>query len=202
MTMNTVNTHLMQALNFTADDLAANRKGTLTPAQQEDLKSLVAAGTRIMLVVAAIVILIVVGVCVWVVLGSQGIVPAPEMFNGETAPLIITVMGIVLVFYAIMIIVGASRSRAMGSGKAKVKGLTGKIKIKTNRMHGHSAASAVAGMAGASTVSYIVRVGKEKIYSTDDRVTEAFQEGIVYRVYVVGRKPGYIIVSAEAMQVG
>ena len=90
----------------------------------------------------------------------------------------------------------------MGSGKAKVKGLTGKIKIKTNRMHGHSAASMVASVAGAGDVSYTLKVGKDKIYTTDDRVMEAFQEGIVYRIYVVGRKPGYIIVSAEAMNIG
>ena len=86
MTMQTVNTHLMQALNFTADDLAANRKGITDASQQEDLKSLVAAGTRMMLVIAAIVILIVVGVCVYAVLATQGIVPAPEMFNGRNAP--------------------------------------------------------------------------------------------------------------------
>ncbi|MBI1258558.1 MAG: hypothetical protein GC204_13905, partial [Chloroflexi bacterium] len=171
------------------------------PAQQEDLHSLVAGGTRVMLVIAALVILIVIGVCVWVVLGSQGIVPAPEMFNGENAPLILGVMGIVLIFYVIMIGVSAARTRSMGSSNAKVKALTGKIKIKAQHMTGYSAAGAVASMAGAATTSYIVRVGKEKIYSTDDRVTEAFQEGILYRVYVVGRKPGYIIVSAEAMQV-
>ncbi len=202
MTMQTVNTHLMQALNFTADDLAANRKGVLTAMQQEDLKSLVAAGTRIMLVIAGIVILIVVGVCVYAVLSSQGILPASEMFTAETTPWILGVMSIVMVFYVIMILNGASRSRAMGSGKAKVKGLTGKIKIKTNRMHAHGMAGAVANVSGAGDVSYTLKVGKEKIYTTDDRVLDAFQEGITYRVYVVGRKPGYIIVSAEAMQVG
>ncbi|MEO8392561.1 MAG: hypothetical protein ABI700_06180 [Chloroflexota bacterium] len=202
MTMQTVNTHLMQALNFTADDLAANRKGVLTPPQQEDLKSLVASGTRMMLVIAGIVILIVVGVCVYAVLSSQGILPASEMFTAETTPLILGVMSIVMVFYVIMILSGAARSRAMGSGKAKVKGLTGKIKIKTQRLASYSTASAVAKVAGAGTTSYIVQVGREKIYSTDDRVTEAFQDGITYRVYVVGRKPGYIIMSAEAMQVG
>src|SRR4051794_13823060 len=118
MTMQTVNAHLMQALNFTADDLAANRKGALTPVQQEDLKSLVASGTRVMLIIAAIVILIVVGVCVYAVLSSQGILPASEMFTAETTPILLAVMGIVLVFYVIMILSAASRSRAMGSGKA------------------------------------------------------------------------------------
>ena len=134
MTMNTINTHLMQALNFTPDDLAANRNGSLTPGQQEDLKTLVAAGTRTMLVIAGIVILIVLGVCIWVVLGSQGIVPAPEMFTGENAPLILGVMGLVLIFYVIMIGSSAARSRRLGSGSMSVKALTGKIKIKRQGM--------------------------------------------------------------------
>ena len=199
MALNTVNTHLMRTLDFTPDELAANRKGSLTPTQQDDLKTLVASGTRIGLTVAAIVILIMIGVCIWAVLGSRGIVPAPDFFTGETTPLIVGVMAVVLVFYVIMILVSTSQARRMGSGKASVRPITGKIKIRTLHMYGHSAASAVAGIAGASTTSYIVHVGKEKIYSTDDRVVDAFQDGITYRVYVVGRKQGSIIVSAEAM---
>jgi hypothetical protein len=101
-----------------------------------------------------------------------------------------------------MILVGLSRSRNMGSSRTKVRALTGKIKIKGQRLHGYSAAGLVANAAGASTTSYIVHVGREKIYTSDDRVTEAFQDGITYRVYVIGRKPAYIIVSAEALNAG
>ncbi|MEP7292905.1 MAG: hypothetical protein ABI835_14070 [Chloroflexota bacterium] len=199
MTMRSVNTGLMQALHFTPTDLAANRVGYLTDAQQEHLKTLVSQGTRSILVVAGIVLLIVVGVCVYIVLGSLKIVPLPEGIFGSNALLIVAVMGVVVVFYVIMLVVALSRSRRLGSGDMPVRALVGQVKVKAQGMGGYSAASAVADAAGVSQTSFVIQVGREKIYTTDEDIYRAFQDGITYQVYVVGNKPGYIIVSAEAL---
>ena len=200
MSMQQANAALMRALNFTPEDLAANRQGKLTPAQRERLKISVAQGMRIGYGVAAIVIVIVVAVCVFVVLGSQGVVPMPASFEGlgENAPLIVGVMGVILVFYVIMLLVSTARSRGMTSGSAKVRALTGKVKTSTLSLRGRNAAIASAG--GASAVSYVIQIGREKVYTTDETAYRAFEDGLTYRVYVVGSKPGYMMVSAEAIR--
>ncbi len=194
-----INAQLMQALDFTPEDLAANRQGTLTDAQRERLKLLMAQGARTALVVAAVVILIVVAVCVYILLGSAGIVPLPEEVFGSNALLIVGVMALVMVFYVGMLLISMSRTRRMGSGNTKITALTGKVKVSTQGMGYAPTAYAVARTAGAPTVSYVIHVGREKVYITDQAVAGAFQSGATYRVYVVGKKPGYILISAEAL---
>ncbi|HVU09889.1 MAG TPA: hypothetical protein VHD90_01375 [Phototrophicaceae bacterium] len=197
-----INLALMQTLNFTSADLAANRQGALTQAQQDRLKVFVAQGMRSGTQVAGMVILIVVVVCVAIALGSQGIIPLPSELEGlgENAPLVLGVMGVILIFYVLMLVYALRKSRAMASGKAKVRALTGKVKVKSQRAYYNNAASrALVQAANVPSMTYIVQVGRAKIYSTDPAVEQAFADGIIYRVYVIGSRASYLMVSAEAI---
>jgi hypothetical protein len=194
-----MNAALMQGINFTPDDLAVNRQGALTQAQQERLKDLMSKGSRTGLIAGLLVILITVGGLGYMILSGTNDPESP--FNGiaQNAPLVIGVAAVILVFYMLMLVIGLNRSKNMAAGGAKVRGLTGKIKVESMEIGSLSAAGMVMKAAGGPTVSYKIKVGRDTIYTTDMDIASAFEPGATYRVYVIGNKPGWIIVSAEAV---
>ncbi len=184
---------LMQALGFTAQDLEANRRGILTEAQRARFAAILTKDTSFMLQIAALVMIaVVIGAVAFVIINPD----IRDYFSSGSNALILIVPGGALLYYVLMIAAQARRSNRQKATTTGVVSVTGKVTVApVSQQFGHNLPGAVAvQIAGGLPRSYLIQVGKEKLY-VDQPTAEAFQNGGVYRIFYL--KPVQIIVSAE-----
>jgi hypothetical protein len=187
------NDYLMKALNFTREDLSANRQGHLTDAQKERLREKMGKGQTQTIIVVMLVLLI-----------SAGVIGF-SLFNGEDSALrqtfeenptiILLGLGGSLLLYLGMVAFALIRGQRAKSGNFKVGMLEGQVKLSSSEMD-YGTARAVGALAGVQTQICTIQIGRQKIY-TDEATLAALEDGKSYRLYHIGSKPAYMIVSAE-----
>jgi len=190
------NDYLMQALEFTRDDIAANRSGVMTEAQKERFRERMSKGQSQAIIIVLLVVLVTFGVVAFMLFGNA------EEGSGlgqalEQSPEIIAVgLGGSLLLYLVMIAFAFFKMRRMKSGNLRVSSIEGKVKLKSSEMPSYSVGAAIASTAGAQTRICEIKVGRTTMY-TDEESFEAFEDGGTYRIFYVGNKRAPVIIAAE-----
>ena len=174
---------LQAALDFTDDDLAANRAGRLSPAQQTRMGKTQGQG-QIANIVFGIVFVVVLAVIAFIVLPPLF---APQPANSSAVPPGI----IVLVIVVVLGIIGLSFLRT----RRKLRGVTGAVLAVEGEAKGNVKATGNVDQADLMMM-YRLKVGSVTfaLHSADQ--VAAFRDGARYRAYYVkGTLP--ILISAE-----
>jgi archaellum component FlaG (FlaF/FlaG flagellin family) len=174
---------LMQALNFTAQDLEANRNGTVTEAQRARLGKQ-AGYTRIATLVSfVIVILVFAGIGAYLFVFSNNGQSLLKAFSKDSSVLAIVagVMGafILVIFLSFL----RTLRRTSDVARGKVSMTEGPAKLKTVD-------------SGYNLTSYQIKVGKVNFY-VQEAVFQCFIEGAPYRIYYIKNPPINTMLSAE-----
>lgn len=187
---------VVQALGLTPDDVTANRAGRLSAAQQAEFQHLMHSGNKAMLIIVPLVLIITV-----VGFGLQ----LSTMSNGQSLidylsdnPIIIVGLGGTLLLYLVMVAYALLRNNTRDISSLTVKSIDGKVKITKTSVGG--VIGGAMKMGGATTTSYMLQVGRKRIYSTNAGVEAAFVKGGLYRIYFVKMSNVGWFVSAEAVR--
>lgn len=187
---------VVQALALTPDDVAANRAGRLSAAQQAEFQHLMQSGNKAMLIVVPLVLIITV-----VGFGLQ----LSELSEGRSLmdylsdnPVIIIGLGGTLLLYLAMVAFALLRNKTRDITTLAVKSIDGKVKITKSSVGGMIGGAMK--MGGATTTSYMLQVGRKRIYGTNPGIEAAFVNGGLYRVYFVKMSNVGWFVSAEAVR--
>jgi len=178
-------TALSTALNFTDDDLVANRAGRLSPAQQSRMTKAQGQGQigNIVFGIVFVVILIVIAIVVLPPLFA----PQPEHSSAIPPGIIILVVVVVLG------IIGLSFLRT----RRKLRGVTGAVLSTEGEAKGNIKATGNVDQMGVM-MAYRVKVGSVTFAVSRADQVSAFRDGARYRAYYVqGTLP--ILISAEPL---
>jgi hypothetical protein len=190
------NDYLMQALEFTRDDLAANRSGVMTEAQKERFRERMSKGQSQAMVIVLLVLLVTGGVVAFMVFGNAEEGAGLRQALEQNPEIIAVGLGGSLLLYLVMIAFAFIKMRRMKSGNLRVSSIEGKVKLKSSEMPYYSAAGAIAGAAGAQTSICEIKIGRTTMY-TDEQSFNAFEDGGTYRIFYVGNKRAPVIIAAE-----
>jgi hypothetical protein len=186
---------LMQALQFTPEDLILNRAGQLGPAQAQRVGTQLKAGTTAMWKIALFVLFIFV-----VGFGALYFSGTIQLDN-EMAPFILIGVGGTMLVWGVMVAVGYVRSRAQANRTTwPVYQVSGRVKVNlSSDTMMEPMARAAMSFGGEGVADGTIQVGKVYLAIWQD-AARAFIPGNPYVVYYVGSKRGGIPVSAEAME--
>jgi len=176
---------LQAALDFTDDDLVANRAGRLSSAQQARMTKTQGQG-QIANIVFGIIFVVIIAVIAFIVLPPL-FAPQPEHSSAIPPGIIILVVIVVLG------IIGLSFLRT----RRKLRGVTGAVLMAEGEAKGNIKATGNVEDAGMMMM-YRVKVGSITFAVSRPDQVAAFHDGARYRAYYVkGTLP--ILVSAEAV---
>ena len=186
---------LMQALQFTPDELMLNRAGQLIPAQAQRVGAQLKAGTQAMWVIALFVLILAVAGFVFVAVTNDLLSTLAEN------PIILVALGATLLAWGVMVLIGLVRSRAQSKrGSWPVHQVSGRVKVNLSRdMTMDPMARAAMNVGGSGVADGTLQIGKVYLVVWEPSA-HAFVPGNPYIVYYVGSKRGGIPVSAEAME--
>ena len=176
---------LQAALNFTDDDLVANRAGKLSPSQQTRMNKAQGQGQigNIVFGIIFVVILVVIAIVVLPPLFA----PQPEHSSSVPPGIIILVIVVVLG------IVGFSFLRT----RRKLRGVSGAVLATEGEAKGNVKATGNVDQMGVM-MAYRIKVGSVTFAVSRPDQVAAFHDGARYRAYYVqGTLP--ILISAEAL---
>jgi hypothetical protein len=187
---------LARNLPTTPEDLALNRQGKLSDAQQVEFAGMMQQGQKAMMIIVPLVLLIAFGGLGWMIFGNEdmGGGALREVFS--TNPIIpIVGIGGSLLLYLVVVGYAYLKSSRANPATIKVHSASGKIKIQVYEAWGHTYAIAAAG--GAATRSIMLNVGRQRIVSTNPSVEDALENGANYRIYYIKTGGVGYFVSAE-----
>lgn len=186
---------LMQALQFTADELILNRGGHLSPAQAQRVGTQLRAGTRSMWMIALFVLVV-------FVIGFAVVAATNGLFStiGEN-PIILLAIGGTMLVWGVMVAIGIVRSRSQASkGSWPVYQVSGRVKVNlSSESLMDPMARAAMNFGGDGVADGTIQIGKTYLAIWSE-AARAFTPGNPYVVYYVGSKRGGLPVSAEAME--
>src|SRR5664279_5208 len=176
---------LQAALNFTDDDLVANRAGRLSPAQQTRMNKMQGQSQVANIVFGIIFVLILIGIAIFVLPPLF----APQPAHSSAVPPGIIVIGVVVVLA--IIVFSFLRSRR------KLRGVNGAVLATEGEAKGNVKATGNVDQGGLMMM-YRIKVGSVTFAVSRPDEVAAFQDGARYRAYYVrGTLP--ILISAEAL---
>ena len=176
---------LMTAGNFTAAELQANRSGTLTETQRENLKRW-SGGMRIAGVIAFAVFAIIFAVGGYILLLSPSGQSLKPMFdkNPELVYVFGGVLAVVLLIVFASVLRSLLRSNELRAGRISVA--EGRARRQIHRT------------TRAYLTSYMVMIGSVKFHITRE-LHDEMVDNASYRVYYVKNPPAHVILSLEPM---
>lgn len=188
---------VVQALQLTEVDVAANRAGHLSPNQIAEFQGLVRKGQKATLILVPMVLLVavVIGGLQLSRLTSDG--QSIGDFVSEN-PIIMVGLGGTLVLYLMMIGVAMLRASTLDVSQLRVKSIDGKVKLTKTTIGGVQGAMVKA--AGATHTSYIISVGRKRVFSVNPAVEGDLVKGALYRIYYIKMSNVMYFVSAEALR--
>ena len=178
--MNDPNDRLAGAFNFTADDVAANRQGYLTPAQKK-----VIAETRRARGCGARAVYIAMGASVAIIVVAfvlAGGLRVPRSTGALTA-FAVAISVFIGIFLAAMIY-DRVRSRDLRTGKISVAEGPAQRRTKEYKFG----------------TAFYVKIGRRRFQLPHPKQFDAFDEGTYYRIYYVKNPPVHIILSVETVE--
>jgi hypothetical protein len=169
---------LMDVFNFTAEDLAANRGGVVTPRQLEQLRTTQRNSATLILIVIGVMVAF---IGAYLVLSPQG----KELRAIVTQNPTIALVGIggTLFFYLLMLLVAARQTRSMTGGKAQ--NTSGKLKMVGRAMQGLD-----------GTAYQRIKIGRRNFVITTQQAS-VMSPGANYSVYFTGGGQMAKIISLE-----
>jgi hypothetical protein len=176
---------LQAALDFTDDDLVANRAGRLSPTQQVRMTKAQGQG-QVGNIVAVILFVVIIAVIAFFVLPPLF---APQPANSSAAP-----PGIIILVVAVVVgIIGLSFLRT----RRKLRGVSGAVFSTEGEAKGNVKATGNVDQGGLMMM-YRIKVGSVTFAVSRPDQVAAFQDGARYRAYYVkGTLP--ILISAEPL---
>lgn len=188
---------VVQALQLTEVDVAANRAGHLSPNQIAEFQGFVSKGqkTTLLFVPLMIVVVVVIAGLQMSNLTSDGQSIGDYLSDN---PAILIGLGGTLVLYLVMAAFALLRASTLDVSRLPVKSIDGKVKLTKTTIRGMQGAMVKA--AGASRTSYIISVGRKRVYSVNPAVEGALVKGALYRIYYVKMSNIMYFVSAEALR--
>jgi hypothetical protein len=190
------NEYLMHALAFTPEDLAANRGGVMTLAQQERFRERMSKSRSQAAVVVLLVLLITGGFFAYMIFGNAEEGSGLRQALDQNPTIIVLGLGGSLLLYLVVIAYAFWRMRRMQSGNLRVSSIEGKVKLRSSEMAYYSVGGAISTAAGAQTRVCEIQIGRTRMY-TDEQSFDALEDGGTYRLYFVGNKRAPVIISAE-----
>lgn len=175
--MNDPNDRLAGAFNFTADDLAANRQGYLTPAQKK-----VIAGTRRARGCGARAAYIAMGASIAIIVAAFVLTGGLEIpLSSEALPAYAVAISAFIGIFLAAIVYDRVRSRDLRTGKISVAEGPAQRRTKEYKFG----------------TAFYVKIGRRRFQLTHPEQFDAFDECIRYRVYYVKNPPVHLIMSLE-----
>lgn len=197
MSSRSLDQFLMTALNFGPEDLEINRRGAVSPRQEELHQQQATRSRKGILRYAAFVPLIFVAVAAReVLLGGASAFAG----LGNFQPIFLLPIGIVLLTLGGMIALGLFGKSSIA--RSHVEYAEGRVEIGLAGVGSAKTQTAMTLM-GADPMRGRLKIGQELFY-VSERVLRAFQPGAIYRVYYVRQGPvshpsARTIISAEAV---
>jgi hypothetical protein len=170
---------MMDAFEFTSNDLAANRANKLTTDQQKRIATYIRianTSTRLALIACVGTIAVFFGI-------AYRLQPADGL--GQALPVLILAAVLFMSIFIFFIIVGRIRSRHLYNGHISV-------------IEGQAARSTRKVKNGRWT-AYYVTIGKVRFQLSSRAQYEAFQEDAHYRVFYIQYPPAHLILTVEKM---
>ena len=170
---------MMDAFEFTSDDLAANRANKLTPAQQKRIAAhirIAKTSTRLALIACIGSIAVFFGI-------AYRLQPADGF--GQAMPVLILAAVFFMSIFIFFIIVGMIRRRHLYTRQISV-------------IEGYAARSTRKLKNGRWT-AYYVTIGEIRFQLSSLAQFEAFQDDAHYRVFYIQYPPTHLILSMEQM---
>jgi len=178
-------------LDFTDEELQANRTGRASERQQARLGKSRSRGLMANLFMALVAIAFVVVILV-VVLPK-----IPEQQSGQSVPIVPIVVGVLGFFLLVMVLSFVrSRRRLNRLGNGKIQQTTGVAKTRAHRMRGN-VVDAAPGLSYGGGINYELTIGSVRFYVPSQAVLDAFEDGRTYRGYYAGRGLVSTLLSAE-----
>jgi hypothetical protein len=176
---------LQAALNFTDDDLVANRAGKLSPTQQTRMTKAQGQGQVVNIVAVILFVVIIVGIAIFVL--PPLLAPQPEHSSAVPPGIIVLIVVVVLG------IIGLSFLRT----RRKLRGVSGAVLSTEGAAKGNVKATGNVDQGGLMMM-YRIKVGSVTFAVHSPDQVAAFHDGAQYRAYYVqGTLP--ILISAEPL---
>jgi hypothetical protein len=188
--------HLMPALEFTPDDLAANQRGQITPAQQAKLSKLSSSSTKWGLISGLIMLVIFGGIGAYALYfaPSAAAMRASITSDPQTAKILAIAAGIVALLVFGSLALALLRARSVGKGN--LRAVEGKVNLTAITMNLET--RLIAKAVGGQGRMCMIKIGGMKFY-VSEAVLAAFKHQAPYRIYYVKNRPTHILLAAEAL---
>jgi hypothetical protein len=170
---------MMDAFEFTSDDLAANRANKLTTDQQKRIAvhiRIAKTSTRLALIACIGSILVFFGI-------AYRLQPADGF--GGALPVLVLAAAVFMSIFIFFIVVGRIRSRHLYNGQISV-------------IEGHAARSTQK-LKNRRWTAYYVTIAGTRFQLSSRAQFEAFQDDAHYRVFYIQYPPTHLILSMEQM---
>lgn len=188
---------LNDALQLTPHDLELNRQGKLSERQCQDFAGFMQEGQRITMFAVPMVILMCVGIIGFQIATNQETGLAFRQAFEENPTIMIAGIGGSLLLYLGMIGLSMWRMKRMKVADLKVQCLEGEVNVNAVDVEGE--ARTILKAAGGPLTSYLIKVGRQNIYSINPATEQAFVNGAKYRVYYTKLNHAQYFVSAEVV---
>jgi hypothetical protein len=179
-------------LDFTDEELRANRAGRVSERQQARLGRARKTG-RIALVVMAVLVIAFVVVILTVVLPKISDQQSDK--SVPTVPIAIGVLAFVVLVMALSITRSRRRFNRLATGTAQTT--TGVVKTRARRMHGNVVDTSAPGLSYGGGMRYEVTIGSVRFFVPSQAVLDVFEDGRSYHGYYAGRGLISSLLSAE-----
>jgi hypothetical protein len=170
---------MMDAFEFTSDDLAANRANRLTPDQQKLITTYIKianTSTRLALIACVGSIAVFFGI-------AYRLQPADGL--GQALPFLISAAVVFMSIFIFFIVVGIIRSRHLYNRHISV--VEGQAARSTRKLK------------NGRWTAYYVTIGETRFQLSSRAQFEAFQDHAHYRVFYIQYPPAHLILSMEKM---
>lgn len=193
---------LMKAMNFNEADLADNKEGRLTPAQQDYLRRIGAEMSRTILrnvvtsvIVGAVLILVLAG---GILTNIGGEPPAPEDMAAlvPVAGLLSLAIIIPIAYQVIRLVVV---SRRLSEGRSPIRRIRGRVRRANLKYQALSSIPTLVAPDGSPRDNRIYVGWRQQRFYVTGSAYNAFQDGQKYIFYTADADPRPIILTAEGI---
>jgi hypothetical protein len=169
------------ALDFTADDLSANRAGVLSARQRDRMTKNRQQGRTVSLVMGGLMLAII------VVLAAVEL-PNLNKQSGDSVPIVPIAGGVLVLIVLILTLQFARNRRALNRFVGAVHHVDGVVATRAHRIRGNVVDTSAGGFGYGGGMRYEVKFGRTVFFVPSQAVLAAFEDGRTYRGYYTGNK--------------
>lgn len=186
-----LNSALAAGMGFSLEELEINRRGQLSPRQQQQIADLSFKGTVGSAIAGLVGLLVTAGAFAYVYFFAP---TGAALRDSLPASQVLPIAGGVLGFVVLLII--GSIVRNGGFGSRGLRAAEGRVKLSSTSLHG--ASRAVSQAMGYGSAACAVQIGRQR-FAVKQQVLDAFLDGGRYRLYYIPNGAAPYLISAEAL---